>query len=857
MNHQENISAWFEKKGVTITTGADESGEQAVHLSLLQYGNQNRTANGTLDAMMLTAGNDRVVYNYGPFSEWYVNDERGIEHGVTIVHKPELPDNESCKIAWQVSGLSPRLSDDQTKIEFLNPSGATVLQYGTIVAWDAAGRSLPAWLQVEHPGDSPPILSWMVDLQNAEYPVTIDPLFTQAKKLIDPNGLKNDYLGTAVAISGDIIAVGANGDDNPANTGTVFIFYRDQGGANNWGLVRAIAPTNGNPGDYFGSSLALSGNTLVVGAMLDSTNGPQTGAAYIFTKDAGGSDNWGQVKKLFANDAAQDDVTFAARVAISGDIAVIASYYDDDSGNNSGSAYVFQKDEGGVDNWGQVKKLLASDGSTSDYFGWGVAVSGDTIAVGAKGDNGASPYSYGARGSLYIFQRDFGGMNAWGEVKKLLASDGADFDAFGNSVTLDGDILVTSAPGNDDAGEGTGSAYVFYRNLGGQNNWGEMKKLTASDGVAGDSFGAVVALAGEKLVIGVPGDDDPLGEDNTGSLYLFLKDHGGLNNWGEAEIIRDPEQSPANPFGSSLDINGSTIVAGSHKSDGVYDDTGAAYVFADASPKVSLSLASSSFDENGGTVHVMATTSNTVAENITVHLAFSGTATTADYSYSHNSIVIPAGNLSSDITLTGLDDSIFDPEETVLIEIESVANASENGFQQVEAVINDDELPPTVSLALSHNSLAESRGTTTLTATLSAITEVDVTVELGYTGSASSGDYITPLQQLLIPAGSIDAALVLTGVDDNLYDPDETVVVAITDVTNGLEDGVQEVTATIVDDELRPTVSLSLAGSPLMKQAVLPLLLLSFPGRLRQTSQYSSPFQALLQPLTTRRLLQK
>ncbi len=143
-------------------------------------------------------------------------------------------------------------------------------------------------------------------------------------------------------------------------------------------------------------------------------------------------------------------------------------------------------------------KLIASDGSASDNFGNSVSISGDTILVGSEqvDDNGFRS------GSAYIFERNAGGSDSWGEVAKLVASDGGIGDDFGNRVAISGNTVVAGSIGDDVNGSNSGSAYIFERNAGGSDTWGEVAKLVASDGVAGDSFGASVAISGDTVLVG-------------------------------------------------------------------------------------------------------------------------------------------------------------------------------------------------------------------------------------------------------------------------------------------------------------------------------------------------------------------
>ena len=203
--------------------------------------------------------------------------------------------------------------------------------------------------------------------------------------------------------------------------------------------------------DGFGN-VAVSGDTAVVGAV--GAGGGIADAVYVFERDQGGLDNWGEVKKLTASDAETGDL-FGVSVAVIGDTVLVGAFWEDAGGSNAGAAYVFQRDEGGADNWGEVTKLTASDAQAGDLFGENVAVSGDTAVVGANGNFFSDP------GAAYVYQRDQGGANNWGEVKKLTASDAQDFDEFGESVAVSGDTAVVGAFFEDAGGEDAGAAYVF------------------------------------------------------------------------------------------------------------------------------------------------------------------------------------------------------------------------------------------------------------------------------------------------------------------------------------------------------------------------------------------------------------
>ena len=346
-------------------------------------------------------------------------------------------------------------------------------------------------------------------------------------KITASDGAAGDFFSYSISISGDTALVGAyENDDNGTASGSAYIFGRDQGGADNWGQVKKLLPSDGEANDVFGWSVAISGDAALVGAF---GNGNDKGSAYLFERDQGGAGNWGEVKKLTASDGTVGEL-FGAAVAIDGDTLLIGAYADDDGGFSAGSAYIFERDQGGTGNWGQVKKLIASDIDDWDQFARAVVISGDTALVGSAGDDHNGKDS----GSAYIFERNQGGANNWGETVKLIASDDDGQDGFGGAVAISGDTALLGARGNGDDGDFSGSAYFFERNQGGVGNWGEVTKLLASDAAAGDSFGVSAALSGETALVGAYGKDA-----GSGSAYIYSPylDNGGFEDPLGAEWV--------------------------------------------------------------------------------------------------------------------------------------------------------------------------------------------------------------------------------------------------------------------------------------------------------------------------------
>ena len=197
-------------------------------------------------------------------------------------------------------------------------------------------------------------------------------------------------------------------------------------------------------------------------------------------------------------------------------MAIVGANQEDAAGSDAGAAYVFVRSQGGADNWGEVKKLNASDAQADDFFGNSVSVSGDIAVVGGQGEDSGGSFA----GAAYVFSRNLGGAENWGEVKKLVASDAAADDIFGITVAVDGDVAIVGADREDSGGTNTGAAYLFSRDEGGADNWGELIKLTASDAQDQDEFGNAVALNGDAAVVGASNVDNG-GGFQAGAAYVF------------------------------------------------------------------------------------------------------------------------------------------------------------------------------------------------------------------------------------------------------------------------------------------------------------------------------------------------
>jgi hypothetical protein len=397
--------------------------------------------------------------------------------------------------------------------------------------------------------------------------------FRSLLKIVAGDAADSDNFGYKAALDGNYAIVGAPGADGEGtDRGQAYVFFKTQGGTDGWGQVKALVASDASDGDFFGVAVDISGDYAVVGAGAENGSGTNQGAAYVFYRNQGGENNWGQVKKITAEDKDDDD-GFGYGVAISGDTIIVGSDGEDGAGSDRGAAYVFLKDEGGADNWGQVIKLVAPDPEDAAQFGFAVALDGDVAIVGAPRMDGDGT----DRGEAYVFSRDQGGVGAWGLVKTIAASAPSDSSWFGNSVDVDGALAVVGEAWNDGPGTNRGAAYVFGRDEGGADNWGQIERLAPSDPHDSDFFGFSVAVSGSNVLVGAAWASASGTE--RGQVYLFSKDEGGTDNWGEAQRLRASDAQNEDWFGFSCSIDGTYILAGAIGEDGSGSARGAAYLF--------------------------------------------------------------------------------------------------------------------------------------------------------------------------------------------------------------------------------------------------------------------------------------
>ncbi len=352
--------------------------------------------------------------------------------------------------------------------------------------------------------------------------------WNEQTKLIASDGVSGDRFGDFVALDRDTALIGSPGDPYELNSaGAAYVFHYARG---TWTEQAKLVASDGELGDEFGQ-VAIDGNTAVISAQSDDDNGFDSGSVYVFKRSRG---TWTEQAKLLASDGAPGDQF--GRIAIDDKTIVVGATNVDygEVGLDAGSAYIFALQG---DTWTEQAKLTASDAAAGDSFGSTVAINGDTVVIGAIGDDQNGNNS----GAAYVFTRSNG---VWTEQAKLTASDAAANDGFGR-VAINGKVILISAPRNADKGSRTSTAYVFAQTNG---NWIERAKVTTGYGAPSDGFGAP-AMAGKSFIVGAA-----INKDNgrqLGSAYVFSLTDAEFDG-----IIDERDNCPTEFNPDQVDSNG-------------------------------------------------------------------------------------------------------------------------------------------------------------------------------------------------------------------------------------------------------------------------------------------------------------
>jgi hypothetical protein len=550
-NASQKLTINFTMKGVEFRHGDARWG---MMLRGYGYGSARRS----LEVVAPRASSNRVEYQRGPLTEWYVNGPAGLEQGFTINEPPGKGNGQPLTVALVLSGNLSAVPDRSGMgLTLAGPDGGATLRYTGMTAYDATGTQLPT-----SEGLRDGELSLKVEDAGARYPVVID-RWVQLGRLTASDGKSNDQLGYSAAISGNTVVVGAPfaAVGSSSEQGAVYVFVKPANGWANMTETAKLTASDGRYGDFLGTSVAIDRDTVVAGA-------PFAAAVYVFLKPAIG---WRTTSKFAAKLTATDEGKgdyFGQTVFISGGTVVAGAPRLFTSG--PGAAYVFVKPRSGWKNMTETAKLTASDGVQSDQDGSSVAISNKTVVFGAPGHNSS-------RGAAYVFVEPASGWKSTTQTAELTTSDKA-IGGLGWSVSVWGNTVVSGAPfvkhGNNEAG----AAYIFVQPASGWTNGTETAKLTIPHFPFTFNFGFSVDIHGTMVVAGAPAW--PSGASGVGSTYVFLKPASGWKTTSKFHAKLVPSDTALDDrFGFSVGVSRGTVVAGAPVAGGSSQSPGAAYVF--------------------------------------------------------------------------------------------------------------------------------------------------------------------------------------------------------------------------------------------------------------------------------------
>ncbi len=338
------------------------------------------------------------------------------------------------------------------------------------------------------------------------------------------------------------------------------VFERDQNGSDRWGVVKRLVPAEPVTGGDGARSVAVSGDTVAVGEVSNTSLEP--GVVYIFERNLGGSDNWGEVIKIQAPEDAERD-WFGRGVATEGNTLAVAAPFDS---NKAGAVWIFERDMGGPDNWGAVRKVVSSKQSAGHQglFGLTMALDGDLLLAYSVDTSLTDPES-----EVYFFERNQGGVNNWGETEMKPGAPTA--QEYAKTLAVNGDIVAIGLRSDSTNGVNSGAVSIYERDAGGAGNWGLVRRLQGAG--SEDHFGESVALTPDVLVVGATDHS----EATSGQVRIYGRDKGGTDNWGLLTTLSPYDGGGGDLFGFRTAIDEATVVVGAPRI-GEWD-FGSAYIF--------------------------------------------------------------------------------------------------------------------------------------------------------------------------------------------------------------------------------------------------------------------------------------
>lgn len=431
-------------------------------------------------------------------------------------------------------------------------------------------------------GQTPPLhiyvsfaIAWMSLFVASSNAVAFDCLPVEQQKIHSFQGGADDASGYSVAIDGNFAVVGEIRDNVIFNNDAIV----DAGSASvyefiqgTWQFRQRLLAPDFQAHAWFGFSVDIEGDVIVVGAPYhDTIAGFDVGAAYVYRRSG---NTFAYEETLVAPDG-HTDASFGISVAttrrFNNDRIAVGAFFDNEEADEAGAVYLYERNITEV--WQFGTKLTANDAEAHDQFGRVLSMNERYLVIGAPGNDDVGSSS----GSAYIFDQI--GLSPFQTIQraKLTADDADDGDLFGAAVSIDTDgTVIVGAYASNQPANNMGAAYI-YRPVG--NAWPQEMKLTASDGIINDNFGYSVAIKGNTAVVGARLDDDMA--PSSGSVYTFRRTGG---TWDEAAKLVPSDGQNNDQFGSAIAIDASTIIAGAPGSNDFAVDAGSAYFFPVACP---------------------------------------------------------------------------------------------------------------------------------------------------------------------------------------------------------------------------------------------------------------------------------
>jgi len=372
--------------------------------------------------------------------------------------------------------------------------------------------------------------------------------------LIPTDISENDFFGNSISISNNYLVIGTKG--LYSWHGSYAYIYKFNSENNRWEESKKLIPEEENEDIDFGQSVSMSGDYVAIGAKGDRGKGSYTGAVYIYKNT---DTVWSNHQKLTATDGEEYDI-FGCSVSIYKNYLIVGAYGDDSNGEYAaGSAYIFKLKNG---DWYEQIKIVPSDGERMDYFGSAVSISENFAIIGSYNDDDNGENS----GSVYIFFRE---GSSWSFHSKIVPIDGVSQAKFGCSVSISNNFALIGAEFDNENAINSGSAYVYQYNED-TDTWNQYTKLIGCDTVKGDNFGHSVAIYNSFLAIGSI-------YNNNGSVYIYQYTD---NKWLLYSKLLDIDGSGSDRFGDAVSLSDNYIAVGASQDDEKNSsNSGSAYIF--------------------------------------------------------------------------------------------------------------------------------------------------------------------------------------------------------------------------------------------------------------------------------------